>query len=89
MKSDFTDAYIKRSGICFFLERFEDSVADSEIVIGLDSNNAQAHGLRGVGNFALMNHDEAYADFTRAINIEPENSRFHFNRAKIQIERGC
>lgn len=87
LKSDYAEAHMKRAGVCFFLERFEDSIADAEIVIGLDSTSAQAHGTRGVGNFMLKNYDEAFADFTRAIDIEPENSRFYFNRGKIQIDR--
>jgi Flp pilus assembly protein TadD len=42
----------------------------------LDLTNAQAIAMRGVTHYATGRYDEAIADLTRAIQLDPSNSEY-------------
>ncbi len=50
--------------------------------------HALAYERRGYVNFMLKNYDDAIYDFSKSIDINPNNSEPYLGRAKIQIIKG-
>lgn len=49
--------------------------------------HALAYERRGYVNFMLKNYDDALYDFSKSIDINPNNSEPYFGRAKVQVKK--
>lgn len=65
-------------GICLRrLGLLDQSIEDLKIAVNLKGEKASAHNNLGLSFFEKEDFDEALAEFTKAINIEPHS--FHYN----------
>ncbi len=56
--------------------------------INADSNDYDAYILRGKINLGMKNNDAAVADYTRAIELQPQNATGYYSRAFVYSKIG-
>ena len=70
--------------------RLEDALACFDEALSVNNQYAMAYNARGLVHLALFikqvldkmkQHEDAYQDFTKSINLEPNNYVFTHNRA--------
>ena len=70
---------------------YDSTISDCSAIIALDAVNADAYLLRGRSYKALLNQDPAIADFSKVIELNPENAKlaaaFNF-RAWCYVAKG-
>jgi tetratricopeptide (TPR) repeat protein len=66
-----TNYYLAEAFFCMGEYNKAKEVYDA--ILGLRSKDSSAHYLRGVALLASGNHDDAYADFSRAIALNPKD----------------
>ncbi len=71
-------------------ERKDVAGAEQELSIGiaLNSGRAELYRQRGVLRNALRRSDEALADFTMAVQLDPYDPESFYNRALLTVKRG-
>jgi len=59
----------------------QESIKLANIALRFDNNSAQAYHYRGSAKTALKDYAGALSDYTKAINIRPDNYIYYYNRA--------
>ena len=70
------------------LGEFNQAVKNLDMVVSLDSNNAQVFAQRGFVKSNLMILSEAIADYDQSIALNPNDTWVLGNRAKLKIQTG-
>lgn len=68
-------------------ERYKEAVQSFRMALKSNKRNSYAAYESGLANVELGNTDEAIADFTKAIEINPANKDFYFARAAAYREK--
>jgi len=55
--------------------------------IKMNSFNSEIYTLRGMANYQILNIEEALADFSRAVALDPSNHQAWFNTGEILWQR--
>jgi tetratricopeptide (TPR) repeat protein len=72
--------YIVRAKAEYDLKQYKLSSIDIKKAIELDNKDAQSLSYSGLINIELGNFKQALVDFNKAINLNPKNSEYYFNR---------
>ncbi len=75
------DARWERAWRYFELGRWQDMLADAEILVGTHPNLATAWSLQGIALSRLLRLDEAIESYDRAIEIDPNDGHAYVDRA--------
>lgn len=82
-------AYTNRAILHLVRAEYQDSVADSDSALQIDSKLAEAVVNRGVAMLLQHRPGEAEADFTRALSLTPSDpAKIYFNRAMAREDSG-
>lgn len=68
---------------------YTEAIADYDVVISLDTNDAEAYYNRGLAKYYLTRYEEAIADFDEAISLEFRSARVYYWRglSKKRLEQ--
>jgi serine/threonine protein kinase/lipoprotein NlpI len=85
---DFTDALVERAVRSGCLGRFDAALADLDAAIAQRHGGHRVHGLRGIALYQLRRWSDAEAAFSRAIERNPLNVDWWYNRAVARTYTG-
>lgn len=84
--------YFRRGGVWFGLEQFEKTIEDTSKAINMHDASAALTGpyiARGLALYRLERYEEAIADFTHVLQVDPRGAcEGFFYRALVYIDRG-
>lgn len=81
--------YFGRGTVVFHEGRFEASIVDFDLALGIDSDSAIAYCCRGMARLMLMKDlDLASSDFTKAIGLDPTLAVAYAARGVIWSTKG-
>ena len=67
---------------------YKGAINDCTISIQLNPDSAKTYSERATCFFYLKNYDLALADFKKAIELEPQNYIYYFNRGLLELQIG-
>jgi putative PEP-CTERM system TPR-repeat lipoprotein len=67
---------------------FEAAEPVASAAVGLDETNAEAHNLLGLAQQGTGKSAEALASFTEAARLDPEQSVYRMNKARVEMAMG-
>lgn len=81
------DAYASRAQAYGRLSRHADALADYDRLLALDPNhaNGRSRKMRGTMNMFLGRTDAAIEDFSKAVELTPDNTFLYLERARAYI----
>lgn len=82
------EAYGKRALVYFFEHEYEFARRDVEKAAALDRSNLHMLATRGLLAMDKKHYEDALADFTRALQLEPDSGYFYFQRARAYQSNG-
>jgi tetratricopeptide (TPR) repeat protein len=85
MAKTFAWAHHRRGACAYRLNDYATAVTDATAAMTFNSSDAWLYNLRGEANEALKKREDALADFTRSIELEPAVSGFWFARAYARV----
>lgn len=85
---DLADAYVGRGSSYLSKLSLGKAMADFDMAIQLNPQDAWAYFYRGVAYFAKLQSDHALPEFTRAIELDPTLAAAYHLRAGIYQEKG-
>jgi tetratricopeptide (TPR) repeat protein len=89
IKPEDTILYLKRAEIKEKIKDFSGVIDDLSVIINSGDKNTQAYIKRGIAQGELGAYPEAIADFTKAIEIEPESAALAYqNRGIVKRKAG-
>ena len=74
-------AYLNMGWAYFRLKRFDKSVSIAEKMIGLNSTKCAGYSLRAASNARMKKYDKILEDYTKAIEIDPNEPMIYNNLA--------
>jgi tetratricopeptide (TPR) repeat protein len=74
------EALLLRGTTRFHLKKYAEAISDLSQVITIDSSLGEAYYYRAMSHSCLMNLYDAGRDYTKAIELEPNNTDFRFMR---------
>ena len=88
-KEALSENYFQRANVRVSLGKYEKAIADFDVALRLNPQNATAYNNRGAAKFHLGQHQEALADFDEALHLNPQDGEVYYNRgnAKSNLEQ--
>ncbi len=83
------DTPLVRAVLLLSDEKLPAALVQCDQALSVDPTNCQAWLLRGEINQRAGNFEEALVDFSRAIELDPENSDGHYYRNALLDSRGA
>ncbi len=68
---------------------YELAISDYSKAIEISSGFAEAHYNRGCSYYELKEYEEAIADLTRAIQLDPKEARYYGQRSLVYLFSDC
>ena len=89
MARTWTWAHGRRADCAYRAGDFGMAIAEVTLALAADAGNASAYNLRGAAHARLEHRDEALADMTRAVEIEPGKAEFLYARGNARLMVGA
>ena len=86
--SDPASDYIDQGYIHLRAEQYDEAIANYDIALGLDPENAEVHVNRGAAYASQGKYGLAIADYSFAVELDPENSIAYYNRGRAYAQQG-
>jgi tetratricopeptide (TPR) repeat protein/V8-like Glu-specific endopeptidase len=83
-KPDYSAAYIARAEANLYLDNSRETYRDANLALKYQPNSDEAYALRGAANIG-NNLSSSYADFDKALALNPRNSRAHLYRGFAEL----
>ncbi len=88
LKSDFTEAYIKRGAVLRDVNEFDRALKDFNMAIDINPEFANAYTQRGVYYARIGNAEKALNDFNKAIDVDPKSANSYNSRGITYKDMG-
>lgn len=85
LRPDNTEAYVERAQARLAKEDYSGAIADCTAALGHDSHIPMAYHLRGIALRQSGKPQESLADFTRALELAPDETNYFQRAATYQI----
>jgi tetratricopeptide (TPR) repeat protein len=83
-KPDYSVAYIARAEANLYLDNPQETYRDANLALKYKPNSDEAYALRGAASVGV-DLPSAYADFDKALALNPRNSRAHLYRGFAEL----
>jgi tetratricopeptide (TPR) repeat protein/V8-like Glu-specific endopeptidase len=83
-KPDYSVAYIARAEANLYLDNAQETYRDANLALKYQPNSDEAYALRGAASIGA-DLPSAYADFDKALALNPRNSRAHLYRGFAEL----
>jgi tetratricopeptide (TPR) repeat protein len=83
-KPDYSVAYIARAEANLYLDNSQETYRDANLALKYQPNSDEAYALRGAASIGV-DLPSSYADFDKALALNPRNSRAHLYRGFAEL----